>query len=56
MSEEAKYGMKMDVQWHADVRFVMENLLKSVLKNLNQEEMTEKKLRRTESRVARQVC
>jgi len=46
---------KKQAQLKTEVRSVMEGLLKSVTKSLNQEEMAEKKLRRTESRVTKQV-
>ena len=54
-SDASRQIMKMEAQVYADVRSVIEALLKSVTKNLSQEEMTEKKLRKIEGRVARQV-
>ncbi len=54
-SDASRQFMKMEAQVYADVRNVLEALVKGVTKNLNQEEMTEKKLRKIEGRVARQV-
>jgi len=55
MDDGAKQHTRKHLQVQADVKSVMDGLLKSVTKSLNQEEMTEKKLRKAETRAAKQT-